>query len=102
MSTRQKRQSRFSGLIVPFLSVLVLGYFAYHAQTGRYSIHTQEEMDQEALRLQFVLKDLQAQRITLEKRVAQLTSGTLEKDALDEIARGQLGYAASDELVILY
>ena len=102
MSTRQKRQSRISGLIIPALCAAILGYFAYHAQNGRYSIHTQAEMDQEALRLQFALTDLIHQRAVMERKVRQLTSGTLEKDALDEVARSQLGYAAPGELTIFY
>lgn len=102
MSTRQKRRSRASGFIIPVLCASVLGYFAYHAQTGRYSIHTKEEMHQEALRLQAVLADLKKQRNDLKRNVKHLTNGTLEKDALDEAVREQLGYAAPDEMVIFY
>lgn len=102
MSTRQKRQSRFSGFIVPVLCTAILCYFAYHAQTGRYSIHTKAEMKEEALRLEFVLADLRLQRAELERKVSQLTSGTLEKDALDEAIRDQLGYGSSNEFVILH
>lgn len=102
MSTRQKRQSRLSGFIIPVLCTAILGYFAYHAQTGRYSIHTKADMNQEALRLQIVLADLQSEHLKLHRGVTQLTSGTLEKDALDEAARSQLGYVAADEFVILY
>ncbi|MGB7287103.1 MAG: septum formation initiator family protein [Salaquimonas sp.] len=102
MSTRQKHQSRLTGFIVPLLCTAILGYFAYHAQTGRYSIHTKQDMKEEAMRLQIVLSGLEAERTKLERRVAQLTSGTLEKDALDEVIRSQLGYAAPDEMVVLY
>lgn len=102
MSTRQKRQSRLSGFIVPCLCAAILGYFAYHAQTGRYSIHTKAEMHEEKLRLQTVLADLVHEREQLQRRVDQLTVGSLEKDALDEAARSQLGMAAPGELVILY
>jgi cell division protein FtsB len=102
VSTRQKRTSRLPGLIIPGLCLAIMGYFAYHAQTGKYSIHTKAEMDQEALRLQFVLSDLRTKRHDLEARVAQLTNGSLERDALDEIVRRQLGYSAENEITILY
>jgi cell division protein FtsB len=102
VSTRQKRTSRLPGLIVPGLCLAIMGYFAYHAQTGKYSIHTQSEMNEEALRLQFVLSDLQHQRKKLAARVNQLTNGTLERDALDEITRRELGYSAQNEVIILY
>ena len=102
MSTRQKRQSRLPGLLVPGLCLAILGYFAYHAQTGRYSIHTKAEMREEALRLQVALADLTHKREQMQRRVDQLTVGTLEKDALDEVARSQLGLAAPGELVIFH
>ncbi len=102
MSTRQKRESRFSGFIVPCLCAAILGYFAYHAQTGRYSIHTKTEMHEEKLRLKSVLAELTHEREQLQRRVDQLTVGSLEKDALDEAARSQLGLSAPGELVILY
>ena len=102
MSTRQKRQSRLTGLVVPGFCLAILGYFAYHAQTGSYSIHTKSEMREEALRLQIVLADVIHQREQMQRRVDQLTVGSLEKDALDEVARSQLGLAAPDELVIFH
>ena len=102
MSTRQKRKSRFSGLIVPGLCLSLLVYFAYHAQTGRYSIYTKAEMRQEAKRLERQLADLSAERGRLQNRVNQLTVGTLERDALDEVARSQLGYVGENEIVIFY
>lgn len=87
---------------MPVLCTAILCYFAYHAQNGRYSIHTKKEMDEEALRLEFVLADLKAEREKLSRRVSQLTSGTLEKDALDEAIREQIGYVGANELVVLY
>jgi len=91
-----------TGLIVPGLCLAIMGYFAWHAQTGRYSFHTKAEMNEEALRLQFVLSDLQYQRQQLQSRVTQLTNGTLERDALDEITRRELGYSGENEVIILY
>ncbi|WP_075996360.1 FtsB family cell division protein [Salaquimonas pukyongi] len=102
MSTRQKRKSRINGLIVPGLCLSLLFYFAYHAQTGRYSIYTKEEMRQEAKRLERQLEELRDERSRLRNRVTQLTVGTLERDALDEVARSQLGYVGDDELIIFY
>lgn len=102
MSTRQKRKSRLNGLIVPGLCLSLLVYFAYHAQAGRYSIYTKEEMRLEAKRLKGELEELRAERSRLQNRVGQLTVGTLERDALDEVARSQLGYVGENEIVIFY
>ena len=102
MSTRQKRKSRLNGFIVPGLCLSLLVYFAYHAQTGRYSIYTKEEMRQVAKQLEGELAELRAERDRLQNRVSQLTVGTLERDALDEVARSQLGYVGENEIVIFY
>lgn len=102
MSTRQKRQTVLPSLIVPAVCCAILGYFAYHAQTGRYSVHTKKEMDKQATLLEHVLADTRAERERLERKVAQLRDGSREKDAVDEIARQQLGLAGENEFVILY
>lgn len=102
MPTRQKRQSRLTGWIVPGLCASLLFYFGYHAQTGRYSVHTMDQMDEEALRLEFKLTDLKLHRQRLQRKVRLLTDGTIEKDALDEEARRLLGLAGSGEWIILH
>ncbi|MCB1384440.1 MAG: septum formation initiator family protein [Nitratireductor sp.] len=102
MSTRQKRRNWWSGLVIPGVCLSFFAYFVYHAQTGRYSIYTQEEMRKEEARLDAELALLRAERGRLERRVQQLTVGTLERDALDEIARSQLGYVSGNEIVIFY
>lgn len=100
VSTRQKRKSRFSGFVVPGICLCLLAYFAHHAQTGRFSIHTHGEMEEERMRLAYELADLKLQRRELEQRISLLSDGTMERDALDEQARRQLGYAAAGEVVI--
>lgn len=88
-------------MVVPGICALLLAYFAYHSQTGRYSIQNMGRMEEEALRLEFQLVDLKLERKSLEAKVGQLTSGTLERDALDEAVRRHTGMAKADELVIL-
>lgn len=101
MSTRQKRRSRLSGLVIPGICCALLAYFAHHAQTGRYSIHTHGQMEEERARLEYHLADLRLERKELEKRVRLLSDGSMERDALDEQARRYLGHAAPNEVVIL-
>lgn len=102
LATRQRKNSRLSGFIIPVFSALVLAYFIYHAQTGRYGIHAMRAMDEKAIELRYELSKIKKSRIKLEERVALLTDGTLEADALDEHARNILGLAAENELIILY
>ena len=87
---------------MPAICMAILGYFAYHAQTGRYSIHTQANMELQAVKLQLELADLKLKRKILAQKVSHLTNGSLEKDAIDEEARRTLGYSKSDEIVIIY
>ncbi len=91
-----------TGLIIPCLCLTLLGYFAYHAQTGRYNIHTKAEMSAKADQLREDLAEIREKRKLLEKKVAQLTNGTLEKDALDEAVRRNLGLIGPNEIVVLH
>lgn len=102
MATRQHKNSRFSGFIIPVFSAFVIAYFVYHAQTGRYGIHAMRAMDQKAVVLKYELSKIVKKRIQMQDRVALLSDGTLEADALDEHAREVLGLAGANELVILY
>ena len=101
MSTRQKKENPFKGFIIPVLCLALLAYFAHHAQTGRYNIHTKAEMKEKAEELKAELRHLREQRAHLTLKVRQLSDGTLEKDALDEVARYKLGLSMPDEIVIL-
>ena len=101
LSTRQKKRNPLSGMLIPAVSLAILAYFGYHAQTGRYSIHTQKEMDQEAMRLEFRLAGIRHQRETLESRIRLVTDGSIEQDQLDELARSVLGMSGENELIIL-
>ncbi len=101
MSTRQKRESRLKGFIIPVMCLALLGYFAHHAQTGRFNIHTKAEMNAKADGLQVKLAGLKDERAHLERKVTQLVDGSLEKDALDEAARAKLGLTTPQEVVIL-
>ncbi|MCC0019542.1 MAG: septum formation initiator family protein [Nitratireductor sp.] len=101
MSTRQKRQSRFTGMAFPVFCALLTGYFIYHAQHGRYGLPEMARMKEEALHLKFELADMRTKRKELEKRVALLSDGTLEADALDDQVRNILGYAGKDDLIVL-
>lgn len=102
MATRQRKNNRFSGFIIPLFSALVLAYFVYHAQTGRYGIHVMRAMDQQAVVLRYELSNIIKARSKLHERVALLSDGTLEADALDERSRAVLGLAGANELIILY
>lgn len=101
LTTRQTRNNPFSRLIVPALSLVLLAYFSYHAWSGRYGIESMRQMREEAVHLEFELAATRLKRRAIEERVALLRDGTIERDMLDEQARGALNLLQSDELAIL-
>lgn len=101
MSTRQTRNSRFGGFVIPVVSALLVAYFGYHAWAGRYGIESMRRLDDEAVQLQFQLAAVKAKREALDKKVALLRDGTIERDMLDEQARNALNMLQADEIAIL-
>lgn len=93
--------TRFGGLVVPLVSVLLMSYFAYHAWSGRYGIESMRRLGDEAVHLEFELAAIKLRRQALESRVLLLRDGTLERDMLDEQSRAILNVIKPDELAIL-
>lgn len=101
MSTRQKRNSKWSSYAVPAFCALLLSYFIYHAMNGRYGTQSLAKLADETRHLEFELAALTSERIKLEASVLLLHDGTLERDMLDEVARNTLNLLAPDEIAIL-
>ena len=87
-------------VVVPFVSIVIMGYFTYHIFQGdrgiiaylrlqqTVSVHEKERAAQQTLREQ------------LERRVYLLRPDSLDVDLLEERARAVLNYAHPDEIVI--
>lgn len=87
-------------IVVPFVSIVVMGYFTYHIFQGDrgiiaylrlqqiVAVHEKERAVQQTLREQ------------LERRVYLLRPDSLDVDLLEERARAVLNYAHPDEIVI--
>ncbi|EAU42448.1 hypothetical protein FP2506_06401 [Fulvimarina pelagi HTCC2506] len=88
-------------LIIPTLSAAVLAYFAIHVQTGDYGLSSKAELERRLNVKKAELASLERERTALAQRVELLSSGTLERDMLDERARWALNVVAEDEIVIL-
>ncbi len=101
LTTRQTRNNPLTRLIVPALSLVLLAYFFYHAWSGRYGIESMRRMREEAVHLEFELAATKLKRRSIEERVALLRDGTIERDMLDEQARGALNLLQGDEVAIL-
>jgi cell division protein FtsB len=101
LSTRQTRNSRMGRFILPALCLTLLSYFGYHAWSGRYGIESMHRLEDEAVRLEFELASIKLRRQALEAKVMLLREGSIERDMLDEQARGTLNVLRTDEVAIL-
>jgi cell division protein FtsB len=100
MSVRRRRRSPFRRFIAPVATLAILAYFTFHAFNGQYGLHAQIVMAQKEVELRAQLDTLRATREDLERRIALLQDGNLNRDMVDEHARRQLNLARSDEMVI--
>jgi cell division protein FtsB len=101
MWTKQKRRTNRSRLILPVLTAGVLCYFGYHIYHGEYGLYSRAVVDEHVALLNVERQKLEAQRLILEKKVALLRDGTIEKDMLDEYARKNLNLSSPNELTIM-
>lgn len=101
MWTRQHKKRKTGVLIVPAITVAVLGYFGFHAFQGDYGIYSKYRLEERVAELEGRLAVLQGERSRLEARVRLLADGTLERDMLDEHARRALNMALPDEIIVM-
>ncbi len=101
MSTRQTRNTSLGRFVVPMLSIMLTAYFAYHAWSGRYGLESMARLQDEAVRLDFELASIKLRRQALEAKVMLLRDGSIERDMLDEQARGALNVLQPDEMAIM-
>ncbi len=100
MAIRSRKRSSLSRFIAPVATLIILGYFGFHAFNGQYGIRANIAMQKRIDRLEQRLADRTAFRNKLESRVALLREGTLEKDMVDEHVRKQLNMMREDEVVL--
>ena len=101
MWTRQHRPNRSSRLIMPTLCVAVLSYFGYHVYHGEFGITSKYVLRQQAAELKTQFDAVHEKRVEIERRVALLHDGSIDRDMLDEQARGALSLSRSDEVTIM-
>jgi cell division protein FtsB len=100
MWTQQKKRSRKDAFIVPFLCLMVSAYFLHHSFDGRFGSISLARMQASVAEETSKLEALKAERASLEHHVALLRSGSIERDTLDEHARGKLGLIGAHDVVI--
>ena len=101
MWTRQHRKRTHGRLVMPALTALFLAYFGFHVVHGSFGLRAKETFTAEKAKLEATLAVEQARREALERRIALLRDGSIERDMLDEQARRALNYAGPRDVVIL-
>ena len=96
------RRSLFARWATPVGTLLVLGYFGFHAFSGQYGVRAHLAFEAKEAQLLDELTVLQERRDRLEARVLLLRDGSMERDMVDERARRMLNLARADEVLIAY
>ncbi|CAN7529899.1 septum formation initiator family protein [Pararhizobium sp. LjRoot255] len=102
MWTKHHKKRKLGRFVMPLIAVAFLSYFGYHSIHGEFGLKATEKFDRQRVERQTRLDELTGQRKTLEKEVALLSDGSLERDMLDEKARFGLNMSRPDEIVIFH
>ena len=102
MWTRQHRKRKHGRLVMPVLTALFVAYFGFHVVHGSFGLRAKDTFEVEKARLELALKTEREQREALERRIALLRDGSIERDMLDEKARSYLNMSRTDEIVIFH
>ncbi|MDQ0320106.1 cell division protein FtsB [Pararhizobium capsulatum DSM 1112] len=102
MWTKHHKKRKLGRFVMPLITVAFLSYFGYHSVHGDYGLKATETFDRQRIERQARLDELTEKRQILEKEVALLSDGSLERDMLDEKARFGLNMSRADEIVIFH
>ena len=100
MVLRRKKRRTLARFIAPLATLVIVGYFGFHAFNGQYGIRANLAMQKRMVELKGELAGLTKQRQTLEERVKLLRDGSMEKDMVDQHVRSQLNMVREDEIVL--
>jgi cell division protein FtsB len=84
----------------PALALLVIGNFAGYALAGPNGLLALGDYRQQLVQRQAELRQVEAQRADLARRVALLDSRHVDPDMADELVRRDMGLARPDEVII--
>ena len=100
MWTKQHKKRYFGRLVTPLLATAFCSYFGYHSIHGDLGLNATQQFETRRIERLAQLDELVKARKELERQVALMSDGSLEKDMLDEKARYSLNVSRSDEIVI--
>ena len=91
---------RLRPLSLQLLGACLAGYFVYHAVEGERGLLAWLQVHHELVGAKESLEAGLLVRQALERRVAQMTSSSLDPDLLDERARAMLNFSDPNDMVI--
>lgn len=100
MWTKQHKKRYLGHFVTPVLAIAFCSYFGYHSIHGELGLNATKEFERRRVERAAELSELVKSRKDLERQVALMSDGSLEKDMLDEKARYSLNVSRSDEIVI--
>ena len=93
---------RFMHVLVPILGLGALAYLGYHFFEGERGLKASWSVEQRLAKAEVERKQLMAERLRLEGRVALLREDSLDRDMLDERLRQMLNLVQPNDVVILF
>jgi cell division protein FtsB len=102
MAFWRETKRRAKAALLPLLFAAVCGYFAWHAVHGERGLQAREQRQQQLVAARAELARAEAERDGLERRVAGLRGGEIDRDQLDERARVLLNLLGRDEIAVPY
>ena len=102
MSLGREVKRRLRDALPPLGFLALCGYFAWHAVHGDFGLLARERRLEDIATARAVLVRAEAERDSMERRVAGLRGDRIDRDQLDERARTLLNLVGKDEIVIPY
>ena len=87
-------------VLVSLCCLLAIGYFAYHATSGRRGYEARSRLIQRAIVLESEIAALEAARVRLARDVALLAAGA--PDIVEELALDRLGFARPEDRIVTF
>jgi cell division protein FtsB len=80
--------------------LLITGYFAQHAISGKHGLEARSRLQERAKRMSVEVKKREAELLLLQRDVALLSPDPPDADFIREIAADVLGFIPTDGLVV--
>lgn len=101
MNNVQEEGSGVWHLAINLIAVALLVYFTYHLVHGERGYFALQGVEKKISDVKYVHDKKRAEREMLQNKVLLLRPSSLDIDLLDERARTLLGYARSDEWIVI-